>query len=638
MRKICPCSTTLCLALLLVISELFASNIEESAAPPGFIFELLTLNRDLPTPRTPKYRSPTDLVPSPDGKSIFICEQTAKRIAVFDVPTGSVVKHIILPNEVTGCAVAPDGTLLYATCASDLWPNGMVCIVNVAAGKVIGRIAVGHGARAPVITPDGTKLFVCNQFNNDVSVVDLAAQQETARIESVREPYCAAITPDGKTLVVGNLLPGDRSTDTSFIACKISLIDVATNTVSADVRLRRGSHSVLGVAVSPDGKFAFATHLIGNFNMIGTTVEKGWLHTDNLAVIDISGKKLINDVCLDGETAGAGNPWGVRCTDNGEFLVVAHAGSNELSIINLPEMIDSVVARTAAGVDMRRDFTSMLDSRQRVGVNVKGPRALAVVGSSVFTAGYFDDSAAVMEKFEISLSTTQAAATYLIGEPQPPTGERRGESYFYDATLAFQKWHSCSSCHPFGRTDGLNWILGGGTITAPKNTKGLVYSWWTPPMMWDGGHRGDMQTSIAFSVELELFRTPTTSITSPLDTFFMNIKPVPSPNLRKGKLSEAAQRGKVIYCNREKADCIICHPGPLFTDKKLWNAGVPDDYGVTIQWATPSRIEAWRTGPYGHLGGFWNVREICELPGHSRASSKLTDEEMDDLMAYVLSL
>ncbi len=625
--------------LICAVAASYAENYSATVAPPGVLFEVLALNKDLPTIKKPKYRSPTDMVTSPDESKIYICEQTAKRIAIFDVKKAAMeTERIRLPNEVTGCAVSPDGTTLYATCGSEIWPNGQVCIVDIASRKVTKRVNVGHYPRSPVLTPDGTTLYVCNMFSNDLSVVDVAAGVEKKRISVVREPYSMDITPDGKTLVVGNSLPDDRSTDTEFVSCKISIIDVATE-AQETVRLTRGSHSVFGLTISPDGRYAYATHLIGKFNLIGTTVEKGWLHTNNLAVIDLTAKKFVNDVCLDLSLIGMGNPWTVKCTKDGQYMVVAHAGANEISIIHLPEMLDSVVIRTARGEDLQKEFTTMLDSRKRIPVTTKGPRALAIVGSSVYTTGYFDDATATMEEFEIETESarTKPINTYPVGDPQPWNGERNGENNFYDAALCFQKWQSCHSCHPLTRPDALNWILGGGAITAPKNVKSMCYSWWTPPTNWSG-RRQDAQMSIQFGVELELFRTPTIDLTTPMDTLFMYLKPMPSPKLVKGRLSESAARGRALYYNKEKVDCITCHPGPVFTDKKLWNAGVPDDYDATIQWDTPYLAETWRTGPYGHLGSYWGVREILELKGHSNAYMKLSVKEMNDLVEYVLSL
>jgi YVTN family beta-propeller protein len=47
----------------------------------------------------------------------------------------------------------------------------------------------------PAVTPDGTRLYVCNRFNNDVSVIDLESGQEVTRVPAVREPIAAAVMP-----------------------------------------------------------------------------------------------------------------------------------------------------------------------------------------------------------------------------------------------------------------------------------------------------------------------------------------------------------------------------------------------------------------------------------------------------------
>ena len=56
-----------------------------------------------------------------------------------------------------------------------------------------------------------------------------------------------------------------------------------------------------------------------------------------------------------------------------------------------------------------------------------------------------------------------------LGDDPEMTEERRGEMLFNDATLCFQRWQSCSSCHPDARADGLNWDLINDGIGNPKN-------------------------------------------------------------------------------------------------------------------------------------------------------------------------
>ena len=49
------------------------------------------------------------------------------------------------------------------------------------------------------VDPEGTTLYVCNQFDHDVSVVDLVDGREVARIPVRREPVAAALTPGRPT-------------------------------------------------------------------------------------------------------------------------------------------------------------------------------------------------------------------------------------------------------------------------------------------------------------------------------------------------------------------------------------------------------------------------------------------------------
>jgi cytochrome c peroxidase len=136
-------------------------------------------------------------------------------------------------------------------------------------------------------------------------------------------------------------------------------------------------------------------------------------------------------------------------------------------------------------------------------------------------------------------------------------------------------------------------------------------------------------------VYYELGITPTEDICLPLDTFLMRLKPVMSPVLVKGELSASAERGKAIF---GRIGCGSCHPAPLYTDNDYHNAGVPDPLDASLDWNTPSLIEAWRTAPYSHLGNYDKIREIIQLRAHSIGASKLSEQEMDDLVEFVSSL
>jgi YVTN family beta-propeller protein len=612
-----------------------ASNAErmKDVAGPGMIFELLALNRDIATPAKPKYFSPAAMAVSPDGNYMYIAGQTAKQVKVFDLKDKMTVNTILLPNEVTGLAASPEGLKLFVTCSSDQWPAGQVCEVDLSSGRVVAVIAAGHGARAPVITPDGGKLFVCNRYDNDVSVVNTATRSVTARIPVGREPYCAAITPDGKTVVVGNLLPADRSIDSMFISSVVSFIDATGDKASGSVRLTRGEYSIHGIAVSPDGRYAFATNLFSPFSLLASSVVGGHGGKNMLSIIDLTSKTLVNGVCLDRANKGMANPWDVQCSDDGAYLVVSHAGTNELTIINLPALLDTVAVKTKAEVSMRYNFNLINDIRASRATSSVGPRAIKLLGDAIYTTGYFDETPHV-EQIPLSLKTTPVASVYPLDNRTLLSQQRKGEAWFYDATLCFQNWRSCHFCHMFTGTSGLYQILNSGVSAYPKNTKSLTYSWWTPPMDWSGKREaGDFK--VRASIMLELFQTPADSVVNALDTFLMNIQPVASPILEKGQLSASAQRGKALFYH-DKAGCTACHTPPLFCNEKLYEVNVGDP-SWTDPVNTPSLVECWKSAPYGHLGNILTIREMMALPDH-QPKTAITQQELIDLEQYILSL
>lgn len=53
---------------------------------------------------------------------------------------------------------------------------------------------------------------------------------------------------------------------------------------------------------------------------------------------------------------------------------------------------------------------------------------------------------------------------------------------------------------------------------------------------------------------------------------------------------------------------------------------------------TPPIKECWRTAPYGHVGNYKDIKEIITLPTHSIKIQQLNEDEIKDLIEYVLSL
>jgi DNA-binding beta-propeller fold protein YncE len=633
---------------LLAVTTTWAKNSGNTFVPPEIIFETLALNRDIATNSCPKYRSPSALTPSLDGRFLYVAEQTAKRISVIDLTSKKVLKRILLPNEVTGIAAVSDNKL-YATCSSDIWPKGTVCEIDVVAGRVVRRLPAGFGARSPVISPNGKFLYVCNQYGNDVQLIDISSGDVLMKLRTFHQPFSSALTPDGLVLVVADCVPEGKSTDQE-VAAKISLVNTVEHRIDTVISLPNGSHSVFDVTVSPDGSYAFVSHLVAMFNIQAAEVEGGWVHTNNIAIIDIKNRRLLNDFPLDDPNLGAPNPWEISCSKDGSLLCVANAGSNELTIIELPKMLQIAIAKssditTENGLKFTgcsHDLYALSTIKSRVSIRGRGPRAVTIIGKRAYTAGFFGDSTGrdYVELFDLApgKNTVKNAGAISLGSPIPMDGLRKGEQAFFDATLCHQYWQSCSSCHPFARSDGLNWILGRDPTNTLKNAKSMVYSWWTPPTQWTG-KRANAAESVRLGFVNSLFSEINYKLSTNIDTFLMRIQPVSSPYLVKGKLSSEAANGKNVFFNNHNCDCRKCHKGPLYTDLQLHPSSIPFWWDPSHKWDTPTMIETWRDPPYGHLGTFDQVEDIMKYKGHSESlKNGLTEEELKDLVEFVLSL
>lgn len=585
------------------------------------------------------YLSPLALAAGGEGKTLYIAAATAKRVVVFDLEGAGVTQAISLRDPPSGLALSPDGRRLYVTGAS---PEGRVHVVDLDRGKVIRRIHVGHTPVAPVVSPDGKTLYVCNKFNNDVSVIPTDSKKEVARIPVSRQPSAAAITPDGKHLVVANLLPAGRA-DQDYTASVVSIIDTGDRKVVAEIQLPNGSTSLRGVAISPDGRYAYVTHILARYQLPTTQLERGWMNTNALTIIDVAKRERLNTVLLDDVDLGAANPWGVACTDDGKYVCVAHAGTHEVSVIDraaLHEKLDKVAAgEKVSGVstsaeNVPNDLAFMVDLRRRLRLAGNGPRGLCVVGSKVYAAEYFTDSLGVADT---NPDVRHKPRSLALGPAKSPTIVRKGERYFNDAEFCFQKWQSCASCHPDVRNDGLNWDLLNDGLGNPKNTKSLVLAHRTPPTMITGA-RDTAEAAVRAGLRHIQFSVRPEEDCVAIDEYLKSLEPVSSPHLSNGHLSWSAWRGKRVF---KKAGCARCHPAPLYTNMKQYSVGTGKDRDRNRPFDTPTLREAWRTGPYLYDGRATTVEEVLtrfnENDQHG-ATSQLTEKQLRDLIEFVLSL
>lgn len=599
------------------------------------LLPLLHANAGTPADRPPGYLGPSALAVSGDESTLYVACADAQQVAWVRLPEGRVVRRIDVPGEPTGLALTPDGKRLLVSCAA---PESRLLVLCAETGEQIAAVPAGHTAMSPVVDPDGRRAYVCNRFSNDVSVIDLESGTEATRLAAVREPVAAALAMAGRTLLVANHLPDTRldPTFTGNVSAVVTAIDTQTHDTSA-IELGHGSHTVRGLHVLPDGTHALVTHLLGNFEQTPFRVDMGWINVNVVSVIDVPAGKAVATVGLDEIDRGAGNPWGIASTPDGAVVCVALAGTGELSVIGGPSLLGEFVRRTMQPLmGAWPIYVSLGESLwRRHTLPGAGPRAVAVAGSHAYVAEYFSDTVAVFNLADAGAPVRSIA----LGPTPALTTERWGEMLFNDATLCFQHWLSCASCHPDARMDGLNWDLMNDGTGNFKNTKSMLLAHRTPPSMAEGV-RATAEAAVRAGFVHILFNEPPEEKSAAIDEYLKALRPVPSPHLVDGRLSPAAERGRELFHSSAVA-CHLCHPAPLYTDSKMHNVGSRNSLDRVDRFVTPTLIEVWRTAPYLHDGRYQTIRELLDEGKHGLTGGRrelLTDRQIDDLVEFVLSL
>ena len=566
------------------------------------------------------YFSPTDFEVDKSNNQLYIAGKTANEVRLYKLPEFSLQKTLTTDLPPKSVKIAGDKLLV-----TQSWSEGELLVIDKVSLKRISKIKVGHGACDIATTGNFKTAFVVNQFSNDVSIVDLKLNIETARIPVLRQPMQIELSKDEKFLFVANFLTAHRA-DVDTVTSEISIIDLDKQTVIRNIQLANGSNALRGMSLSADGNYVFISHNLGRFQVPTSQLEQGWMNTSALSVLNANSHEYIATVLLDQPEYGAAGSWGIDCTK--DFIFVAHSGTHDFSKIDYPKFLEKL-NQTEKKETLSYDLRFLSDIRERIKVQGNGPRAIQALDSQLFVANYFTDNMNIF-----NFDDNMKPETFELNKNQEMDEVRLGEMYFNDATYCFQGWQSCNGCHPDeARTDGLNWDLLNDGMGNPKNCKSMLAAHETPPAMITG-IRPSAEVAVRKGFTHIQFTQVEESHAVAVDNYLKSLVPVPSPYLVNRELSKKAKKGKEVF---ESVGCNHCHPSPYYTDQKRHEIGVQGEYDHQNSWDTPTLIEVWRTAPYLHDGRSATIAEVFSVEKHG-LQQKLSDEELEQLVEYVLSL
>lgn len=586
--------------------------------------------------------APTAVAFRPDGQQLAVADAGLGQVVLIETTSWSVVGRHLVGGSPAHLGWTGDGRQL-------LISDGAGRRVLTVDGDQVRARAVSAYPRGLAVGGDGT-VVVAGWGTGSVEV--LPPGGASRRREVCDQPEAVAVTPDGRLAVVVPLVPQGAATDPDQ-AIAVRVVDLAS-LEGTSVPLPAGSTLGRGVAITPDGRWACVTHVIGKAAMPNTHIDRGWVSTNALSIIDLQARTRLGSVLLDRLERGAAEPWGIALSGDGCWAWVGLSGVAQVARIDLRRLLALMVGgsadpslptiwqKIAQDPGRRGDLAWQLDLLRQSGLiqyldaGGAGPRALALSpdGRRVAVALFFAGCVQMLDA-----ASGQQVGVVRWADAPTWTPARRGERLFHDATNTFQGWLSCATCHPAVRSDGLNWDLLNDGVGNPKNTRSLVLADERAPAM-SLGVRKDGPTAVKAGLRYIAFHEPEPGQADDLLAFLRATRPHASPYLEAdGQLSPAAQRGRAVFTGR--GECAECHAGPWGSDQTMHDVGTisnPLDRGKKV--VTPMLTELWATAPYLHDGSAARLEDVLRQAaetGKHGAVRALSVSEREDLVRYLLS-
>ena len=596
----------------------------------------------------PRYRSPVAIAVSPDGRHLYVTASDAGVLLVVEVATRRVVAEIPAGRRPHDVVLDSGGRRAFVTDRDD----DAVSVIDLDRGARVAGFRAGRGPAGATLSADGARLIVANAVGGDISVIDAADGAERGRIAAAGYPYAAvaqasagAGSAGGRALVT-SLIAGLPPADGAPVG-EVAEIDTTSGRIARRWRLP-GAHLIEGAAFIPGGEAAIVT-LVRPKNLVpALQVERGWMMTTGLGVLDFGTGEVVQ-VPIDDVDRFYADPSDVVVTPDGRLAFVSHGGVDTISVIDVPAL-RRLIAGTGAAERAALGNRLILGSRYVVARIPTGanPRGLALEpdGRTLFVAERLNDTVGV-----IDVARLERVGSIDLGGPRHVTAVRRGEQVFNSARATLQQQFSCRSCHPDNHVDGLQYDFEpdglGRNIVDNRTLLGLDG---TAPFKWNGRN-----TSLYMQCGIRFARFLTRSAPFPFEdqvalAAFLQSLPPPRPRIEAGGSDEVRERGKAIFDRTvdrrgtpipSAQRCATCHPAGLFSDRLGHDVGSATATDTERAFDTPQLPGLARTAPYLHDGRARTLEEIWTVysPNDEHGvTSDLGKQGLNDLIEYLKSL
>jgi len=549
----------------------------------------------LPNPRD-RTVSSSSLAFISDGQFIIAANMLGNTVSIVNPFASRLLAEIPVGNDPRSVAVSPDSTRAVVVNRGD----GTLSVIGIREQTVLNTVPVGilpYGA----VMLDNVIALVSVQGTHEIAIVDTESGQVTGRIPTQHDPVGLALW--GNLLYVSHLWSGE-----------FSLVSVPQRRVIDTISLGADIGLAQAITIDPQRGVAYLPQTRLNTQNLTPTYDTLMFPVVNVVNLRNMSAQVSARIALDVADRPLNMPFAAAVDPVKRWLYVANAGSNSVSVIDLTTNLAVTNYPTKAnprGVLLTRNYGTlyvhnMLDS------------SISVI-----------DTAAQRVNEIIPISTATPPADVFIGAQLFHTAS--------DPRISTDSWVSCASCHFDGQSGGLVWQ--GLDLNGAVDTPTLYHIAESLPYTYSGAW--DELADMEFKIRAWMAGTglidgqPFPALgdsnggrsldLDAIGAYLLTLKGPPVPTQDPAQV----ERGAAVF---ESLGCSSCHVPPTFSD------GQKHDVGTGGEWVTPTLRWLANNAPYLHDGSAPTLRELFIMAGAHRFIDTQTPQDIDALIAYLLSL
>ncbi|MCB9785833.1 MAG: c-type cytochrome [Deltaproteobacteria bacterium] len=653
---------------------------------------LVVLERDTlqPTRTVPVGQGPAQLAVGPDGTAWVSVRDSGTLVRV-DAGADAPSRVIDLGGEPYGVALSRQADRVYVTDHA----GGRVVTVDASSGQILEERSVGRLLRglAVVTGANGEPALVVVQQAGPALYVPVGSNDGLPRT-----PTALALRHGLPSDLLFDPMRGERLGVSRAMAATAMpgddgalIVHLETDTGTSEDELRAAAAPRFDAEPATDGYGSSQSGSGFDFGVRSRPVDAVVTRVDADGTVRQAAPALPVVAPSSGEpmTARVAQPSDVNHHPTMSLAFVTGEGSDNVLVLNTGSFdgdpMAHPVAEIAVGMAPRAvafspdgRFAYVLNGQSfTVGeidltplLTMKAVEQHAVGGAS--DAGFGGGEAVFIDVPEGALPPERAAAlpeavaTAFVrpvalrqdreaayGVDPSPAAVRRGRRIFTYARnpgLSEAGQFACATCHPDGTEDGKVWFIKDG----PRQTIALAGRLQdTAPFNWLGT-KGELKHNMEQTIARMGGHGLDEAELADLEQFLLQgLRPPRNPNLVGDGLDPVQALGKQIFEDPE-VGCMSCHIGEASTDGELHDVGSTteverllrqqaNEQGADLPppgyFNTPSLRGLWYTAPYLHNGKADTLYDVLEqTAGTMGATSQLEDDEIDALVAYLLTL